>query len=158
MSYQYVFGTNQEKEVLRTKGAAHSNLTGYQEVTAEYPDQTITDRFRIVQKTGSDEDSEGNCYDWYEIDRHYRTTEKKNVPTVLKAGAPVPIPAGGSSASYAMPGLTGEHILIAWNGPGENLNIIIHDGAFTVINSGESISAMIQPIFAIPENVNTTIE
>ncbi|WP_295757350.1 hypothetical protein [uncultured Oscillibacter sp.] len=30
----------------------------------------------MVEKTGSDEDGEGNCYDWYEIDRHYRTIDK----------------------------------------------------------------------------------
>ena len=42
----------------------------------EYPDQTVTDNFRIVRKLDSQEDVEGNCYDWYEIDRHYRTMDK----------------------------------------------------------------------------------
>ncbi len=73
---EYVFGTNRNKEVLKTKGDTHTNLTGYHEVVREYPDQTITDNFRIVAKTHSDEDSEGNCYDWYEIDHHYRITDK----------------------------------------------------------------------------------
>lgn len=29
-----------------------------------------------MQKFASDEDAEGNCYDWYEIDRHYRVVDK----------------------------------------------------------------------------------
>lgn len=155
---EYVFGTKKEKEILRTKGDAHSDLAGYHQIIQEYPDQNIIDNFRVVQKTNTAEDSEGNCYDWYEIDNHYRTAEKKNVPTVLKVGKPVPIPAGGSSASYQMAGLTDRHILLNWGGPGENLNVIIHNGEFTVVNSGESISAVVQPIFAIPETVNTTTD
>ena len=42
----------------------------------EYPDQTITDKFWVVRKLKSDEDLAGNCYDWYEIDRHYRMADK----------------------------------------------------------------------------------
>ena len=30
----------------------------------------------MVRKLDSAEDGEGNCYDWYEIDRHYRITDK----------------------------------------------------------------------------------
>lgn len=155
---EYVFGINKNKEVLKTKGDTHTNLTGFQRVVQKYPDQDIIDNFRVVQKTNTAEDSEGNCYDWYEIDNHYRTFEKKNVPTVLKVEKPIPIPAGGSSASYMMPGLTDRHILLSWGGPGENLNIIIRNGEFTVVNSGKSISAVVQPIFAIPATVNTTID
>lgn len=29
-----------------------------------------------MRKIASDEDSEGSCYDWYEIDRHYRVVDK----------------------------------------------------------------------------------
>ena len=36
----------------------------------------MTDSFRIVKKYMSSEDDEGNCYDWYEIDSHYRYTDK----------------------------------------------------------------------------------
>lgn len=42
----------------------------------EYPDQTITDRFHIVEKYDSSEDGDGNCYDWYVIGDHYRFTDK----------------------------------------------------------------------------------
>lgn len=72
----YVFGTEGEIEVLKTKGDTHSDLTGYQQIVQEFPGEKITDNFRVVKKTGSDEDGEGNCYDWYEIDRHYRTIDK----------------------------------------------------------------------------------
>ena len=73
---EYVFGTQGEIEVLKTKGSTHTDLTGFHQIEHEYPDQTITDNFRIVQKLNSQEDGEGNCYDWYEIDRHYRVTDK----------------------------------------------------------------------------------
>ena len=73
---EYVFGTQDEMEVLKVKGDAHTDLTGYQEIEVKYPDQTITDKFRVVRKLDSQEDAEGNCYDWYEIDRHYRTVDK----------------------------------------------------------------------------------
>ena len=72
----YVFGTEGEIEVLKTKGGTHSDLTGYQQIVQEFPGEKITDNFRVVKKTGSAEDGEGNCYDWYEIDRHYRTVDK----------------------------------------------------------------------------------
>lgn len=51
-------------------------MTGYQQIVQEFPGEKITDNFRVVKKTGSSEDEEGNCYDWYEIDRHYRTIDK----------------------------------------------------------------------------------
>lgn len=73
---EYVFGTQGELEILKTKGNAHTELTGWQQTKREYPDQTITDRFRIVRKLDSTEDAGGDCYDWYEIDRHYRTIDK----------------------------------------------------------------------------------
>ena len=42
----------------------------------EYDTSVITDNFRVVCKTHSDEDSEGNCYDWYDIDQHYRVIDR----------------------------------------------------------------------------------
>lgn len=72
---EYIFGTNGNAETLRTKGGEHSDLSGFQQVTQEYPDQTIIDSFRVVRKLKSEEDQAGNCYDWYEIDRHYRMTD-----------------------------------------------------------------------------------
>ncbi len=73
---EYVFGTEGEIEVLKTKGDSHTDLTGYQEVVREYPGEKITDNFRVVRKIDSTEDGEGNCYDWYEIDRHRRETDR----------------------------------------------------------------------------------
>lgn len=73
---EYVFGTQEDIEVLKTKGSEHSDLTGFHQIERSYPDQTVTDCFRVVRKLDSLEDGEGNCYDWYEIDRHYRFTDK----------------------------------------------------------------------------------
>lgn len=73
---EYVFGTQGEIEVLQVKGSAHTDLTGYHQIERAYPDQTITDNFCVVRKLDSKEDVEGSCYDWYEIDRHYRATDK----------------------------------------------------------------------------------
>ena len=63
-------------EILKVKGDTHTDLTGFQEVEQKYPDQTVTDSFRVVRKLDSQEDTAGNCYDWYEIDRHSRTADK----------------------------------------------------------------------------------
>ena len=63
-------------EVLKVKGDSHTDLTGYHQLEQEYPDQTVTDSFRIVRKLDSGTDAEGRCYDWYEIDRHNRTIDK----------------------------------------------------------------------------------
>lgn len=73
---EYIFGQNNDIEVLKTKGSEHSDLLGFHEIESKYPDQTITDSFRVVKKIDSQEDVEGNCYDWYEIDHHYRYTDK----------------------------------------------------------------------------------
>lgn len=72
----YVFGTKGGAEILKTIGGAHTSLTGYHQLEREYPDQTITDSFRVVRKLRSDKDVGGRCYDWYEIDHHYRMTDK----------------------------------------------------------------------------------
>lgn len=73
---EYVFGSNEDKEILKTKGSSHSNLTGFHQIEMKYFDQTITDSFHIVKLIDSKEDAEGNCYDWYEIDHHYRIADK----------------------------------------------------------------------------------
>lgn len=72
---EYVFGTQGSKETLRTKGGEHSSLTGWQHIEQEYPNQTISDSFYVVRKMASREDSEGNMYDWYEIQSHYRVID-----------------------------------------------------------------------------------
>ena len=59
-----------------TKDKQHTTLTGFQETVREDDDSTITDAFRVVEKIKTDEDSEGNCYDWYIIDKHNRTIDK----------------------------------------------------------------------------------
>ena len=80
----YVFGTEGEIEVLKIKGDAHTDLTGYQQTVQEFPGEKITDNFRVVRKLNSAEDGEGNCYDWYEIDRHYREIDRTG-PIVQRA-------------------------------------------------------------------------
>ena len=78
---EYVFGTKGRIEVLRTKSASHTELTGYQQTVSGSETQTVTDSFRVVCKIDSQEDVAGNCYDWYEIDQHIR--EIDNTPAVL---------------------------------------------------------------------------
>lgn len=75
---EYIFGTDDfsGEEVLKTKGVEHTNLSGFVETVREYDDCTITDTFHVVRKTQSDTDAEGNCYDWYVIDRHNRIIDK----------------------------------------------------------------------------------
>lgn len=63
-------------EVLKVKGDSHADLTGFHQIEQTYPDQTVTDSFRIVRKLDSGTDAEGRCYDWYEIDHHNRTIDK----------------------------------------------------------------------------------
>lgn len=71
---EYIFGVVDRNGVtvenLKTVGETHSDLGGFVQTVREYPDSTITDRFRIIEKYQSDEDAEGNCYDWYYIDSH----------------------------------------------------------------------------------------
>ncbi len=43
---------------------------------SKYPDQIVTDRFMIIERYRSEIDAEGNCYDWYAIDKHYRYVDK----------------------------------------------------------------------------------
>lgn len=74
---EYVFGVRGQLEVLKTKGETHTDLTGYQQIERSFSGgEAITDNFRVVRRLESKTDPAGNCYDWYEIDRHYRTIDK----------------------------------------------------------------------------------
>jgi hypothetical protein len=73
---EYIFGSGASSEVLKTKGGEFTDMTGFQEVVQEYPDATRIDRFRVVEKTGADEDGEGNRYTWYDIDCHNTIIDK----------------------------------------------------------------------------------
>lgn len=81
---EYVFGVQGEIEVLKTKGDAHTDLSGFQQTVQEFPGEKITDNYRVVRKIDSTEDGDGNCYDWYEIDRHYREIDRTG-PIVKQA-------------------------------------------------------------------------
>ena len=76
----YIFGVVEcngvTVENLKTVGQAHTNLEGFTQTVREYTDSTITDRFRVVEKYRSEEDAEGNCYDWYVVSDHYRYVDK----------------------------------------------------------------------------------
>lgn len=72
----YTFGTQGHMEVLRTKGGHHTHLTGFQQTVQDYSSEKITDRYRVVRKLKTAEDGAGSCYDWYEIDRHYREIDR----------------------------------------------------------------------------------
>lgn len=73
---EYVFGTQNDAEILKIVWSAHTDLKGYQEVVREFQSEKITDNFHVVRKLDSKEDLEGNCYDWYIIDRHYRMIDR----------------------------------------------------------------------------------
>ena len=76
----YIFGVVEcngvTVENLKTVGQTHTNISGFTQTVREYADSTITDRFRVVEKYRSEEDTEGNCYDWYVISDHYRYVDK----------------------------------------------------------------------------------
>lgn len=73
---EYIFGTNRNVEILKTKGDVHTDLTGFQQIVKNNPSEKTTDFFYIIRKIKSKEDDAGNCYDWYEIDRHYREVDR----------------------------------------------------------------------------------
>lgn len=76
---EYIFGASQNIETLKVKGDKHINLTGFQKIEQSYPDQIITDHFRIIRKLDSKEDESGNCYDWYAIDQHSRNIDRSPI-------------------------------------------------------------------------------
>ena len=65
---EYVFGLDDRRgqRTLLTKGGEHTALSGFCEVVRAYDDCT----------TKSSEDSAGTCYDWYDIDQHYRVIDR----------------------------------------------------------------------------------
>lgn len=77
---EYIFGYVQRNGVtvenLKTVGEVHSHLSGFIQTVREYPDATITDVCRITEHYRSEEDGEGNCYDWYLIADHWRNMDK----------------------------------------------------------------------------------
>lgn len=77
---EYIFGYVQRNGVtvenLKTVGDSHSHLSGFIQTVREYPDATITDVCRITEHYRSEEDGEGNCYDWYLIADHWRNMDK----------------------------------------------------------------------------------
>ena len=65
---EYTFGRNSKGvEILQTKGATNTDLSGRTEIKREYEDCYITDNCDVGTKYKSDKDDEGNCYDWYVI-------------------------------------------------------------------------------------------
>ena len=87
---EYVFGTNSYSgvETLRTKGSEHTNFDGFVETVQEFDDSTITDTFHVVSKTKSDDDAEGNCYDWYIEVVFYSASAGVMPGLLLKGGRP----------------------------------------------------------------------
>ena len=77
---EYVFGSVRRNGVnvenLKTIGETHTNLTGRQSIERKYPDAIMTDSFYVKDKYRSDEDLEGNCYDWYIIMDHNHYVDK----------------------------------------------------------------------------------
>lgn len=76
---EYIYGTSTRNgelcENLKTVGSKHSNLSGYISTIRNFADGTkIEDRSHIVKKYASKE-SNGVCYDWYIIDKHYRNID-----------------------------------------------------------------------------------
>lgn len=76
----YVFGSVRRNGVnvenLKTIGETHSNLSGRECVERKFPDAHMTDTFYVKEKYRSDEDAEGNCYDWYVISDHNHYEDK----------------------------------------------------------------------------------
>lgn len=75
---EYIFGiANLDGEVienLKTVGDEHTELSGYVETRRAFADCVICDRFRVVRKYRSMENSEKK-FDLYHITDHYRYTE-----------------------------------------------------------------------------------
>lgn len=81
---EYVFGTKGLKEILKIKSRDHTNLVGWHSVKRENDVEILVDNFHVIRKYNSTEDIEGNCYDWYEIDNHYRVSDK-TLPIINRA-------------------------------------------------------------------------
>jgi hypothetical protein len=64
---EYIYGTDGDKQILKTVGPAHTNFTGFVVTSREVDGVSTIDKCKIVEHYKSDEDEEGNCYDWYEV-------------------------------------------------------------------------------------------
>lgn len=80
---EYTFGTKNNDKILKVKSKNRINLNGFRQLERIYPDQTITDNFRIVRKIDEKYDIDGNYYVWYKIDQHYRIIDK-TAPIIKK--------------------------------------------------------------------------
>ena len=84
---EYIFGVDrvdgQMIENLKTVGKQHSDLTGFVETRRVYDDCIICDRFRVIEKYDSMENSEQK-YDLYHIADHYRYSEQPFSNKVLQ--------------------------------------------------------------------------
>lgn len=75
---EYIFGKENGREILRTKGDTQTNLLGQQKVVREFPGETITDQFRVVRKIDEQIDVSGVYYAWYEINQHFKEIDKSH--------------------------------------------------------------------------------
>lgn len=77
---EYVFGTvyrnGIEVENVKTSGNEHSDLQGYCHIQRDYPDNTIVDTFKVVERYKTDELSDGRKLDWYVIEAHNRYMDR----------------------------------------------------------------------------------
>ncbi len=80
---EYIFGTDGDNETLKTVGRTHTDFNGFLSTSRENGGTTTIDRCRILDHFKSEEDAEGNCYDWYTITDHYRY-EDRQVDSVEK--------------------------------------------------------------------------
>lgn len=64
------------KSYVRVKGKAHTDFTGQVRIETPYSNMTVTDTFDAISRYQTKDDEEGNTYDWYLIENHYRTQER----------------------------------------------------------------------------------
>lgn len=79
---EYIFGVDGDKEILKTIGKEHTDFSGFLNVSREKGGVTIIDRCKIVALVRSDEDAEGNKYDWYEVSDHYRYEDRQGASSI----------------------------------------------------------------------------
>lgn len=64
---EYIYGTDGDKQILKTIGPAHTDFSGFIVTSRESGGVSTVDKCKIVEHYRSEEDEEGNCYDWYEV-------------------------------------------------------------------------------------------
>lgn len=76
---EYVFGTTHingtEFECVKTVGEQHTDLNGFCYIERNYPDNTIVDTFKVIERYKSDESGD-TCLDWYTIKEHSRYIDR----------------------------------------------------------------------------------